>query len=253
MSNVLLAGCESLAPAVPSPESASAPSDEIVARLEAMNAACLSKFDALQETNSANADQLANQTDVLQAVKASLEQLAQAQQNTQEVVAIPACPEIEEPLQNKLIVGRNEKVWLEDFQLILPARIDTGAETASLDARDIREFERDGDAWVRFDIQPPDSDEYITLEREIARTARILQSSSEKAERRVVIELGIVIGNIRQQAEFTLSDRSHLDFQVLVGRNILQDLMIVDVGRFNVAPVQISIDPDDSRTGDETK
>ena len=70
----------------------------------------------------------------------------------------------------------------------------------------------------------------------MARVVRILQSTSEEAERRAVIELGIVLGEVRQMAEFTLSDRSHLDFQMLVGRNILKDLMVVDVGQSNIAP-----------------
>jgi len=78
--------------------------------------------------------------------------------------------------------------------------------------------------------------EPLSLERPVARVVRILQSTSQDAERRVVIELGIVLGDVRQLAEFTLSDRSHLDFQMLVGRNILKDLMIVDVGQSNIAP-----------------
>ena len=56
-------------------------------------------------------------------------------------------------------------------------------------------------------------------------------------------ELGITIGHISQTAEFTLSDRSHLDYQVLVGRNILQDMMVVDVSRKNIAPYQLPDGP----------
>ncbi|MHA7815402.1 MAG: ATP-dependent zinc protease family protein [Pseudohaliea sp.] len=151
--------------------------------------------------------------------------------------------EAADALADKQVVGRREEVWIEDLQLALPARIDTGAETASLDARAIREFERDGDEWVRFDIVHPGTGEPLTLERPVARVVRILQSTSEEAERRVVIELGIVLGEVRQMAEFTLSDRSHLDFQMLVGRNILKDLMVVDVGQSNIAPYRAAEPP----------
>ena len=48
-----------------------------------------------------------------------------------------------------------------------------------------------------------------------------------------------LIGNIRQKAEFTLSNRSHLDYQVLVGRNILSDVMLVDVSQANIAPPEV--------------
>lgn len=166
------------------------------------------------------------------------------QQNraTSEAKPAQSCePQVAE-LPRKLLVGRREKVWIEPLQMTLPARIDTGAETASLDARNIEEFERNGDAWVRFDIVHPESGEAINMEREVARFVRILQSSADEAERRAVIEMGIVIGDIRQEAEFTLSNRSHLDFQVLVGRNILRDLMIVDVGQSNIAAPKLPAD-----------
>jgi hypothetical protein len=51
--------------------------------------------------------------------------------------------------------------------------------------------------------------------------------------------LGVTIGHISQTAEFTLSDRSHLDYQLLIGRNILQDVMVVDVSEKDIAPYVI--------------
>jgi len=32
-------------------------------------------------------------------------------------------------------------------------------------------------------------------------------------------------------AEFTLSDRSNLTYQALIGRNVLRDVMLIDVGK----------------------
>ena len=124
---------------------------------------------------------------------------------------------------------------MPNLQLMLPARIDTGAETASLDARNIKIFERDGKRWVRFEILHPESGEPIELERRLKRTVSILQASAPEPERRPVIQLDITMGEINQTAEFSLSDRSHLDYQVLVGRNILQDVMVVDVSKKNIA------------------
>lgn len=148
----------------------------------------------------------------------------------------PAAPPVVEEEPQKLVVGRRENVWVEDLQLALPARIDTGAETASLDARNITPFERDGKAWIRFEIRDPDREELITLERRLVREALIVQASSDEPERRPVIRLGIQLGSVRQMAEFTLSDRSHLDYQMLVGRNILRDVMLVDVSAINLVP-----------------
>jgi hypothetical protein len=71
----------------------------------------------------------------------------------------------------------------------------------------------------------------------------IIQSNSAEAERRPVIKMGITIGHVSQTAEFTLSDRRHLGHQVLIGRNILQDFMIVDVSQQNVAPYVVPDGP----------
>jgi hypothetical protein len=151
-----------------------------------------------------------------------------------------AAPPAEEPVPGtKLLVGELEEVWLESLEMALPARIDTGAETASIDARNIEVFERDGRRWVRFEILHPVSGEPLPMERRLKRMVSIVQATSPEAERRPVIKLGITIGHISQTAEFTLSDRSHLDYQVLVGRNILQDVMVVDVSRKHIAPYQL--------------
>ncbi|WP_152206396.1 ATP-dependent zinc protease family protein [Marinobacter changyiensis] len=135
-------------------------------------------------------------------------------------------------LNGKVIVGEREKFFLVDPGLTYEARIDSGATTSSLDARNIRRFERDGRDWVRFDVPVPGSDgELKTMEREIARNARIIQSNDEDSERRPIVELQFAIGDHHQQAEFSLSDRAHLSHPVLIGRNILRDVMLIDVGK----------------------
>lgn len=134
-------------------------------------------------------------------------------------------------LKGKVIVGELENFYLADPGIVHVARIDSGAETSSLDARNITRFERDGSNWVRFDVPLPESDEFVTLEREIARRVKIIQASAEDVDRRVVVELQFMIGNHHQKAEFTLTSREHLSHVVLVGRNILRDVMLIDVGK----------------------
>ncbi|WKE64500.1 RimK/LysX family protein [Gallaecimonas kandeliae] len=132
----------------------------------------------------------------------------------------------------KLVVGALEKVRLHPSDVVLTARIDTGATSASLDARDIHKFEREGVDWVRFQVPTDDQgSQYMEVEREVVRWVRVIQSNSEEGERRPVVEFKFDIGPISQQAEFNLSDRSHLEFPVLIGRNILKDVMLVDVAR----------------------
>jgi hypothetical protein len=146
-----------------------------------------------------------------------------------------ACPPPEKA-SSKLVVGQLEQVWLSDPEIALTARIDTGAETSSMDARNIELFERDGRRWVRFEIINPATGAPASLERRLKRTVGIQQAGNTEAKRRPVVKMGIVIGRSNQTAEFTLNDRTHLDYQVLIGRNILKDVMMVDVSRKNIAP-----------------
>ena len=228
----LLCACTGQEYQQPSPEALA-----LAADLRTEMARCVDAQQASDQRLEQQGQQLSAQAEQLEKMTTTLIALEAGQRETidQTPTAVPSC-EQKADMPGKMLVGRQELVWLEDFQLMLPARVDTGAETASLDARNIELFERNSDDWVRFEIVHPESGEAIPLERELVRKARIVQASSEEAERRPVISLGIVIGDVRQQAEFTLSNRSHLDYQVLVGRNILADVMIVDVSQTNIAP-----------------
>lgn len=134
-------------------------------------------------------------------------------------------------LRGKVVVGEKEYFLLMDPGLVYEARVDSGAETSSLDARNITRFERDGQNWVRFDIPHPSGKGMVTLEREVSRRVRIISASAESAERRVVVDLQFMIGDHQQEAEFTLTNRENLSHRVLIGRNVLRDVMLIDVGR----------------------
>lgn len=149
--------------------------------------------------------------------------------------------------QGKLVVGEVEKFFLALPGIVLDARIDSGATTSSLDAANIKRFERDGENWVSFEIKHSETGEPITLERKLVRDARIVQGNSDKADRRPVVELPFVIGDHRQSAEFTLNDRAHLTYPVLIGRNVLRDVMLIDVGREYVTTLPDSLNrPEDA-------
>jgi hypothetical protein len=117
----------------------------------------------------------------------------------------------------KTVVGAVEKVRITPPGLAFMALMDTGAETSSLDARNIERFERDGERWVRFDILHPETGELVPMEQKLLRKTRILKAISDEFERRLVVELSFSYGDITQIAEFTLSDRSHLRYPILIG------------------------------------
>lgn len=193
------------------------------------------------------------QLKLLEAVSASQESvIRQLEQTIAEQVQPPACPP--EPVLvcppvnpssslilggvEKQVVGEIEQVHLSPLDLLFNARIDTGATTSSFDARNIQRFERDGSRWVRFDTAHPETGEDVTFERPVVRRVRVSQAISDDFERRPVVEFRFTLGGISHTAEFTLSDRSHLEFPVLIGRNILRDQMVVDVSKQNIAPIE---------------
>lgn len=133
----------------------------------------------------------------------------------------------------KTIVGETEVVLLPEVGISLPARIDTGAATSSLDAENIETFERNGNRWVRFTIRDPITGAESVVERRRVRRVRIIQSTMDEGEVRPVVEMRLTIGNLTQVSEFTLTSRGHLEYPLLIGRNVLRDVMLVDVSRQN--------------------
>ncbi|MFT4571026.1 MAG: hypothetical protein ACI8TX_003009 [Hyphomicrobiaceae bacterium] len=139
---------------------------------------------------------------------------------------------------DQMIVGSVERVWLDPPGALVTARVDSGAESSSLHADDLVEFERDGDDWVRFRVFSDDDRKQAAdgtvVERRVVRRVRVIQQSNPEGDHRVVVEMRVTLGNVQGNFEFTLADRSHLDQEALLGRNFLTDVAIVDVGRTKV-------------------
>ncbi|WP_311943853.1 ATP-dependent zinc protease family protein [Halomonas piscis] len=180
----------------------------------------------------------------------------QIRQDSEPRVIREAC-EADSLLSTKTLVGRSEWVGLPKLETYLKARIDSGAKTSSLSVREITDFERDGDDWVRFKLSLKDEDEVVEARRDewieapVERRVRIIQATGEAS--RPVISLLMTLGPIRQKVEFTLNDRSHLDYPVLLGRRFLLDIALVDVAQRYVheRPSYESPDDDDDDEGDE--
>lgn len=126
------------------------------------------------------------------------------------------------------IIGEVEPVYLKDIDSVFYARIDTGAETSSIDAFNIKEFERDGEPWVSFDVKNRKTKEKRTFEKKIVRKTFIKRQQGED-EKRIVVNMEIKIGNQLFVKEFSLGNRKKFNYQVLIGRNILNGLAVVDV------------------------
>ncbi|MDJ0669213.1 MAG: RimK/LysX family protein [Desulfobacterales bacterium] len=147
----------------------------------------------------------------------------------------PAAVKVPPPakqLQGMRIIGEVEPVTIVKAGLTLPARIDTGATTSSLDARDIERFERDGKKWVRFILLDRRSGKKVKVEGRLTRTVEITRHGTDP-QYRPVVKLKAILGQAELYREFSLTDRSAFTYPVLIGRNFLQGEFIVDVTRKN--------------------
>ncbi len=147
----------------------------------------------------------------------------------------PVVVDAKKTADGRLILGEQEWVYVTGLKENFRARIDTGATTSSVSAVDVIQFERDGQDWVKFKIAHDDvtSKEFALP---VERWVDIRQSSAEGKQRRAVVVAWIQIGDVKEKTEFTLTDRSHLKFPVLLGRSFFKDIALVDVSRKYIQP-----------------
>ncbi|EKO3821094.1 ATP-dependent zinc protease [Vibrio harveyi] len=129
-----------------------------------------------------------------------------------------------------LVLGAEEWVYVPAIDRTFKARIDTGATTSSISATEVVPFERDGKDWVQFkiDINGKASKEF---KLPVERWAKIRQSSSEDVDKRPVVVAYIQVGDLKEQTEFTLTERGHMKFPMLLGRSFFRDVAVVDVSK----------------------
>ncbi len=106
----------------------------------------------------------------------------------------------------KTIIGLVEKVILkgESVDKEIDARIDTGAQISSIDMKLATELK----------LGP------------VTRTKKIRSANGSMVRPILEIEITIEGQNIRE--EFTLSNREHMTFPVLIGQNILKKGFLID-------------------------
>lgn len=129
------------------------------------------------------------------------------------------------------VIGAVEKVYLPPMKSAFLSRIDTGATSSSIDAENIKIFERDGKSWVAFTITNRETKETYTFEK--PRVKRIKVKRILEDEHRPMVEMDVKMGGESFKANFTLAEREDFEYQTLIGRNILSGRAIVDVSISN--------------------
>jgi len=114
----------------------------------------------------------------------------------------------------------------------IKAKVDTGARTSALHAVDTKAFERDAQTWVRFGVVARGHSEATAVPTEAALLEwREVRSSNGVVQRRPVIVTTLYLGDGAWSVELTLTDRSLMGFQLLLGRQALRNKVVVDPAR----------------------
>ncbi len=129
-------------------------------------------------------------------------------------------------------IGRREFVLLPDLCAThLEAKVDTGAFRTALHCLSCRTID-EGDHQILeavFDLDGSGAKTYY-FDKFVQRQVR---SSFGEVEMRYCIRTLIKIGRYRIRTEVSLTDRSDMRYQVLIGRKTLNKKFKVDVSRLN--------------------
>lgn len=142
--------------------------------------------------------------------------------------------EHDKPKGDPEVMGFVEWVVMEDTDVRLKARMDTGAKTSSLHAVNIEEFDNSGERWVRFQLPLGDHEDQPTegelehdevvleFERPVYRTVQIKRKGAP-SQNRYVVKMEFCIAGKNHEAQFSLTDRGKFSYPVLLGRRFMSD------------------------------
>ena len=133
-------------------------------------------------------------------------------------------------MDSKVTIGSEE--WISLNELNIPhikARVDSGAKTSSLHALNIQTYQKDGEAWVSFDVYPIQSDGKRKVKcNALVMDKRVVKSSTGNREQRFVIQTFMSLGDHSWSIELILTNRDSMGYRMLLGREAMKGCLVVD-------------------------
>lgn len=128
--------------------------------------------------------------------------------------------------------------WVEEAKIYpeaipVKAKLDTGALTSSMDAKDIEYFVKDSEKWVRFKVVAKNSDTGAETSQEFERPLirKVKLRGAGGTDHRPVVKMQVCVGHQLLDEEFSLRDRKNMIYPVLLGRKTLERVGPVDTRR----------------------
>lgn len=133
--------------------------------------------------------------------------------------------------EEAVVFGWVENATIEPWGIAVKAKLDSGALTSSLDARDIELFEKAGEEWVRFRLKLEDQGSGETFSDQIERPLYrelAVRGAGGRDERPVVL-MDVCLGDTIYEEQFSLRDRDEMIYPLLLGRRTISHLGLLDV------------------------
>lgn len=122
------------------------------------------------------------------------------------------------------VIGRVENAYIDEVDIPLKARVDSGAGVTSLDAKiiEIHKSKKKGKPdQVTFEIKN-DAGEVKILTKDVIEWMRIKKIGLDEFLSRPVVKMKICLGGKKISGRVNLSDRAQFIYPVLIGRNFLK-------------------------------
>ena len=105
-----------------------------------------------------------------------------------------------------IIIGLAEKIKIigSEKEIILPAKVDTGATKSSIDSELAAELK----------LGP------------IIRTKLVKSAHGNSV--RPIIDVNIELADKKMKSQFTIADRRHMKYKILIGQNLLKEGFLID-------------------------
>jgi hypothetical protein len=133
----------------------------------------------------------------------------------------------------KIRIGRLEYVNIPQLELYnVSAKIDTGAYHGAINAANIEEIEEDGVKKLKFQIvNKQNSEEDHKFFKTTEYSQKYFIPTKVDSHHRYVIPVKIEIVGVSVEAELSLTDRSNLRHDILIGRRALKNNFMIDVDK----------------------
>jgi hypothetical protein len=128
--------------------------------------------------------------------------------------------------ENFQTIGWIEHVKLGTSDLMMRAKIDTGADNSSIHADNMTVYEKDGVKMVKFTVENKQGNA-AKFDLPVVRIANIKRKGAEPLHRPVV-KMNLCLGHSMKTVYVNLANRGNFKYRMLVGRSYLKNQYLVN-------------------------